>query len=29
MRGKKKQELLDKAIKPNYNDEIPLLKGIL
>jgi len=28
VRGKAKQELLDKAIKLNYNDEIPLLKGI-
>lgn len=28
MRGKKKQELLDKAIKISFNDEIPLLKGI-
>lgn len=28
MRGKAKQEILDKAIKLNYNDEIPLLKGI-
>lgn len=28
MRGKEKQELLDKAIKLNYGDDIPLLKGI-
>ena len=28
MRGKRKQELLDKAIKLNYDEEIPLLKGI-
>lgn len=28
MRGKAKQELLDKAIKLNYDSEIPLLKGI-
>ncbi len=28
MRGKAKQELLDKAIKLNYDSKIPLLKGI-
>lgn len=28
MRGKAKQELLEKAIKLNYDSEIPLLKGI-
>ena len=28
MRGKAKQELLDKAIKLNYDSEIPMLKGI-
>lgn len=28
MRGKEKQMLLDKAIKLNYDSEIPLLKGI-
>lgn len=28
MRNKKAQELLDKAIKLNYNDKIPLFKGI-
>lgn len=28
MRGKAKQELLEKAIKLNYDSEVPLLKGI-
>ena len=28
MRNKKAQEMLDKAIKLNYGDEIPLFKGI-
>ena len=28
MKNKKAQELLDKAIKLNYGDEIPLFKGI-